>query len=87
MIVTEGDENLIGGYFGPKPMLFKVIGRFSAGKSMLTAGYFPRFPAIIYIPVGERSRGTSLALSLRTILPPLFEKQVRTFLPSPFLAQ
>ena len=28
----------------------KVIGHFSAGKIMLTAGYFTRLPAIIYIP-------------------------------------
>ena len=28
----------------------KVIGCFSAGKVMLTAGYFPRLSAIIYIP-------------------------------------
>ena len=33
----------------------KVIGLFSAGKIMLTSGYFSRLPAIIYIPVNYTS--------------------------------
>ena len=42
----------------------KVIGCFSAGKVTLTAGYFPRLPAIIYIPVSQASVSQYVSVGL-----------------------
>ena len=41
---------------GQSGRLSKVVGCFLAGKIMLTVGYFPRLPAIIYIPEEQFSQ-------------------------------